>query len=143
MKRVIFFSIWFLIFGCANYNGFKVSQEGRNCFQDKDLEQLIISQSFSDTKPTHLFIHPIVVGDKKCVGLFGFTFKNLTVTWKVVQKVLKFEDKIYVYDSNNPKANETAVNEFKDKYQKNFAEEDMDKLIESFLKGTESNTRYY
>jgi hypothetical protein len=104
---------------------------------------LIISQSFSDTKPTHLFIHPIVVGDKNCIGLFGFTFKNLTVTWMVVQKSLRFEDKVYVFNANDELANKEAVAEFKSKYSKFFTEKALEELSSIFLKGHDSNVRYY
>lgn len=120
-----------------------MSQEGRNCFNDKHLEQLINSQYFSDTKPTDLFIYPIVVGDKKCIGLFGFIFKNLTVTWRVVQKVLRFEDKVYIFNAKDESANTEAVAEFKSKYKFLFSEKELEELTSNFLKGSESNVRYY
>jgi len=140
MKRIVLIILPFSLIGCSMINGVKVEQDGKNCFSKKELESLV---SKDTSEVSHLFIEPIVVNNHACIGLYGYIFKNRTVTSRIIQKALRFEDKVYYYSSNNEKANETALKEFKDNHQSLFTIQEMEKLINSFNKGTEINARLY
>lgn len=140
MKNIILIALLFSLVGCSTVNGVKVKQDGKNCFSKKELKDLV-SRNTSET--SHLFIDPIVVKNSKCVGLYGYVFKNLTVSSRVIRKALKFEDKAYYYSNDDEKANDAALKEFKERYHRLFTTQEMDKLINSFSKGTETNARLY
>jgi hypothetical protein len=143
MRNILFFSIICLFTSCSNYKGFNVSQEGRNCLKKEDLDKLIASENFSDDKPSDFYIFPIITGKHNCIGLFGFGFKNPTVTWRVVLKALKFDDSVYVFNKDDQPSNMAALQEFKMKYNRFFTEKELEELSTNFLKGRESNARYY
>ncbi len=146
MVTYINFLNLFLFFCSCNtvkkIEGIETEQFKSNCFSDNDLREVIILK-FSDKeeKPSNLFIEPIIVNN--CIGLYGITFKNITSTYTIIQKTLKFDDKVYLFSSNNLPANKKALNEFTEKCKTRFTKQELDKLIESFNKGTESNVRYY
>lgn len=145
MKNILVYITFLFLFSCniaKKVEGIETKEVSTNCFSKKDIKKLI-SLEFTDKeeKPSNLFIEPIIVNN--CIGLYGITFKNITSTYTIIQKTLKFDDKVYLFSSNNLPANKKALNEFTEKCKTRFTKQELDKLIESFNKGTESNVRYY
>ena len=139
MKNSIFIMSFFLWLGCSTVNGVVVKQDEKNCFSKEEIKNLAVQ---TNNKASHLFIQPIVANKRKCIGLYGYIFKDLTVSERVVHKALRFENKIY-YHSKDEGSNEIALNEFKAKYGNVFEPEEMAKLTNSFRKGIELNANLY
>ena len=92
-----------LLLSCSTVNVIKY--EEKKGFSKKDLN-LISEYYFSDKeKPTHLFINEIIVDEKRRVGLYGFTYKNLTNPANFIHKILKFEDSFYIFSENDQNKN--------------------------------------
>ena len=139
MKNSIFVISFFLWFGCSTVNGVVVKQEVKNCFSREEVKNLLVQ---TNSEASHLFIQPIVVDKKRCIGLYGYIFKDLTTSGRVVHKALKFENMVY-YRSEDEGSNKTALNEFTAKYKNVFEQEEMAKLTNSFKNGTELNANLY
>lgn len=89
---------------------------------------------------TKVIIGGVVVNNKKKIGLY--TYQRYTYLSAGVKcKLLKFESKI-VFASNDLEQNKLIFSQFQTEYSKYFTSEQMEKMKESFLKGTELIGRF-
>jgi hypothetical protein len=135
-----------LLFNCSTYKQSKLEIEGdaRECFNKKDVDVLIDSYfQPGDDKIPYLQIWAKVVNESKCIGVYKCMFTGKSVSNVIVLKVLKFEDKVYMFDEDNIEENEKVLNEFIVENKHFFTETDLEKLIVYFKKGTEYRGSFF
>lgn len=137
--KILSIVVFPMFIGCTIINGVNVKYDNKRCFKKRELEDFISKKKI---ETSHLFIKNIVVNQNECIGLFGFVPKNLNVTSSVVYKVLKTKDSIF-YSSNDNKLDVEVLNYFFSENDIYFSNEEKIKLQESFLKGTEINSRIF
>ena len=123
--------IFFALSGCSahKYNQLKISGDGKDCFNKRDIITLIKHNYVpNDKSEKFLIIGKNVTDSTGCVGLYNYVFTGLSSN-RVIRKVLKFEDKIYDFSDKKKNSNELALKEFINLYKDKFTKEKMDELI--------------
>lgn len=144
-NKIVLLLILPLLCNCSTrkYNQMEIKGDGKDCFTKVNITTLV-NYSFGpdDGLTKFLFIRKNVTDSTSCVGLYNYVFTGLSSN-EIVQKVLKFEDKIYNFSDKNESNNELALQEFISLYKDKFTKEKMDELIFQFQKGTEYRGSFF
>jgi ATP-dependent Lon protease len=107
--------------------------KGAKDFTRNEIKQ--INNRFKNSIKPKIYIHSIIVNEKKKIGLYSYKPQtNLSVGVKI--KLLKFKSKIE-FTSRDKELNEKIFNEFQMEYSDLFTKEQMEEIKKSFFSGPE------
>ncbi|TRW26768.1 hypothetical protein FMM05_05165 [Flavobacterium zepuense] len=109
------------------------------CFNKEEVKFLVNSHFTNKNKLSKVLFLGTEVSGKNCIGLYTYCFTARTMSTRIIHKVLKFEDKLYLVDGDNKTGDSLALKEFLDKYATLFSKDEIKRLTDSFNAGTKFN----
>jgi hypothetical protein len=84
-----------------------------------------------------LDFYPIVYDKKTGIGLYSFELVKIVMSHGYLNKALKFNNYMYLYNEMDTTENINRFNEFQNKYQKLFTLSQLNDIKRTFFKGNE------
>lgn len=140
MKKTLILVTIFLLSSCKTIDGYRVDNNTNHCFSKKDIKKIINYNSNINFKV--ISINSIISDKTNCYGLYSNEIGSLK-SLSGIQKILKFEDNIYIYNYKDTILNKRKIKEFKIKYKDKFSSSKLDSISIIFLKGDELRGSLY
>lgn len=149
LRIFVALTFFHVLLGCSAFKQNEIDKKlktggnGIDCFSKKDQKKIIKDRFNHGDELTDFFIiRKNVVNDAKCIGLYDYIFTGMSSN-EVVNKALKFEGEIYIFDEQTLKKNERKLDKFIKVYKSEFTDEELNMLILNFRKGTEYRGSFF
>ena len=140
MKKILIFTSIMLLSSCKIIDGYRIYNNTNHCFSNKDIKKVINHNSNIGDKVISL--NPIISNKNNCIGLYSNQIGSLK-SISGIQKILKFENEIYIFNYKDTILNKKKIKEFKMKYKNKFSSSKLDSISIIFLKGDELRGSIY
>lgn len=134
MKKILIFTSIILLSSCKSLDGYRIYNNTNHCFSNEDIKKVINYNSNISYKVISL--NPIISNKNTCIGLYSNQVGSLKSV-SGIQKILKFDNSIYIYNYKDTILNKRKLNEFLIKYHNKFSSSKLDSISLIFLKGDE------